>query len=161
MSPQVGKICILQHRIFEFSVPKIWGKKIRTGRGFRQNQKESTVQGNFLRQLTCIPTALKEQSEGVLMRKASKMCWEASEIQMEAQLSKDMLNSVFRSAEWTCYLKAKQRTLMQSLANMQERQLRTSWISTKGQAHLRQVLSTGPDGRDGLQWRVPQGFMRK
>ena len=40
------------------------------------------------------------------------------------QLSKDELNSVFQSAEWTWYLKAKQRTLMQSLENMQERQLR-------------------------------------
>ena len=55
------------------------------------------------------------------------MCWEDSEMKMEMQLCKLSENEIawaLQSFEWTLYLKARQKTMMHSLANMRERQLK-------------------------------------
>ena len=104
------------------------------------------------------------------MGKAGMVCWEESEIQMEMQISKDMLRKVFQTAEWKDYLIAKQKTLWQSLATLQDKQQRETNRKLDREI-LREFMDTnkGPSkfaGKfsaqvpmDGIQWTVPQGVV--
>ena len=169
MSPQAGKDCILEHRI-------LCAKKLGQSnheRKWIQNQREphrSRAQREVLRQLAGIATALKHHEAGAPMSKASMVCWEDSEIQMEMHISKDRLSRIFQTAEWRDYLLARQKALWQSLTNMQDKQLRET-KSKLDKEILREFLDTnkGPSkfsGKfsaqvpmNGIQWTVPQGVM--